>query len=228
MTRHAKQGIVASLSPQGCQSLQGRRNPFVAHEGIPFLFVSAVSCWAAFYYLNFFWLSGAVFLLVILFLIFRDPRRRIPAVPLGVVSPVDGRVVEVGIVDKGVLQGEARCVVVRINSLGTYTARCPVEGKIMDLYTASSNGASVYQTNALWVQTDEGDDVVLQFSGYRFGLAPKSFLRFGERLGQGSRCAYLRLTRYAEVHMPIDSTILVQPGQRVVAGHDLLGRLPHT
>ena len=228
MTRHAKQWIVASLSPQECQSLQGRRNPFVAHEGIPFLFVSAVSCWAAFYYLNFFWLSGAVFLFVILFLIFRDPRRRIPAVPLGVVSPVDGRVVEVGTVDKGVLQGEARRVVVRINSFGTYTARCPVEGKIMDLHSASSNGASVYQTNALWVQTDEGDDVVLQFSGYRFGLAPKSFVGFGERLGQGSRCAYLRLTRYAEVHMPIDSTILVEPGQRVVAGHDLLGKLPPT
>ena len=136
-------------------------------------------------------------------------------------------IVEVGTVDKGVLQGEARRVVVRINSLGTYTARCPVEGKIMDLYSASGNGVSIYQTNALWVQTDEGDDVVLQFRGYRFGLAPKSFVRFGERLGQGSRCAYLRLARYAEVHIPIDSTILVEPGQRVVAGNDLLAKLPH-
>ena len=162
-----------------------------------------------------------------LFLIFRDPRRHIPAVPLGVVSPVDGVVVKVDQADKGVLQGEAHRVTVRINSLGTYTARCPVEGKIMDLHSVATDTVADYLTNALWVQTDEGDDVVLQFHGYRFGLAPISFVRFGERLGQGTRCAYLRLTRLAEIHIPIDGKVLVEPGQKVVAGRDLLGKLPH-
>ncbi|MDX1508652.1 MAG: phosphatidylserine decarboxylase, partial [Woeseiaceae bacterium] len=84
------------------------------------------------------------------------------------------------------------------------------------------------RTNALWVRTDEGDDVVLQFGGYRFGLPPKSLVRFGERLGQGSRCAYLRLTRLAEVHIPIDAKVLVSPGARVVAGKDVLARLRHS
>jgi len=207
--------------------LQGRRNPFVAHEGIPFLLVSILLCWISFRYLDFLWLVGAIGLFVFLFLIFRDPRRRIPAVPLGVVSPVDGRVVEIGLVDKGVLQGEAHRIVVRVNSLGTYTARCPIEGKIMDLNSVASDKVVDYRTNALWIQSDEGDDVVLQFRGYRLGLAPLSFVRYGERLGQGSRCAYLRLTRFAEIHMPIDSTVLVEPGQRILAGCDLLGKLPH-
>ena len=84
-----------------------------------------------------------------------------------------------------------------------------------------------YRTNALCVQTDEGDEVVLQFRGYRFGFAPKSFVRFGERVGQGSRCAYLRLARFAEVYVSIDSKILVEAGQKVTAGSDLLGKLPH-
>ncbi len=207
--------------------LQGRRNPFVANEGIPFLLVSVGLCWVAFRYLGVLWLAVGVVLFVILFLIFRDPQRRIPAVPLGVFSPVDGRVVEVDLVDQGVLQGEAHRIVMRINSLGTYTARCPVEGKVMDLNSVAGDRVVDYRTNALWVQTDEGDDVVLQFRAYRFGLAPKSFVRFGERLGQGSRCAYLRLTRFAEIHLPIDSTVLVEPGQRIVAGRDLLGKLPH-
>ena len=82
-----------------------------------------------------------------------------------------------------------------------------------------------YRTNALWVRTDEGDDVVLQFRGYRLGLAPASFVRYGERLGQGQRCAYLRLTRVAEVHLPIESKILVEPGQRLTAGVDLIAKL---
>jgi phosphatidylserine decarboxylase len=83
-----------------------------------------------------------------------------------------------------------------------------------------------YRTNALWVQTDEGDDVVLQFQGYRLGLPPAALVRYGDRVGQGQRCAYLRLTRVAEVHLPIASRTLVQPGQRVTAGVDIIGKLP--
>ena len=84
-----------------------------------------------------------------------------------------------------------------------------------------------YETNALWVQTDEGDDVVLQFVGHRFGLAPRSFVRFGERVGQGQRCAYLRLTRLAEIHLPITSKVQVSVGQLLIAGTDLIGKVPH-
>ena len=80
---------------------------------------------------------------------------------------------------------------------------------------------------ALWIRTDEGEDVVLQFSGHRFGLAPRTFYQFGERVGQGQRFAYLRVTRFAELHLSITSQVLVSPGQSVVAGIDLLGKLPH-
>ncbi len=207
--------------------MQGRRNPFIAQEGIPFLLLACVAGLLVYWYLDLVWLSAPVALLVLLYLIFRDPRRSIPSVPLGVVSPVDGRVVTVDRLDEGVLQGEAHRVVIRISSLGTYTARCPVEGKVLDLATASEERKLDLPTNALWIQTDEGDDVVLKFDGYRFGLPPKSFMRYGERLGQGTRCAYLRLTRYAELHLPIDSRVQVSPGQRVVAGRDVLATLPH-
>jgi phosphatidylserine decarboxylase len=151
----------------------------------------------------------------------------VPAAPLGVVSPVDGQVIEVDVADKGVLQGEAHRIRIRIDALGTYTARAPIEGKILDLRSVNDERVAEYQTNALWLQTDEGDDVVLQFSGYRLGLAPRSFVRFGERVGQGQRCAYLRLARYAELHLPIESKVLVQPGQMLTAGSDLIGKVPH-
>lgn len=206
--------------------MQGRRNPYVAREGIPFLATALLAAWLAFYYLDVIYIIPPVMLLVLFYLIFRDPRRVIPAVPLGVVSPVDGRVSEVDLVDRGVLQGEAHRVFIEIDTLGTYTARCPVEGNIKDLNTLAADTVVDYRTNALWVQTDEGDDVVLQFRGYRFGLGPASFVRYGERLGQGQRCAYLRLTSVAEVHLPIESKVLVEPGQRVIAGLDLIGKLP--
>jgi len=164
---------------------------------------------------------------IYLLLIFRDPTRPVPAVPLGVVSPADGVVIEVGVTDKGALDNEAHRIVIRVNSLGAYTARCPIEGKIMDLNSEPADRGIKGGANGLWVRTDEDDDVVLQFHDYRFGLAPLAFLRYGERVGQGQRCAYLRLTRLAEVQLPIASRVLVKTGQRVAAGTDVLAKLPH-
>lgn len=207
--------------------MKGRRNPFVAREGFPFLIVIAVAFGLALRYLDILVAIATALLFFVFILIFRDPRRAIPASPLGVVSPVDGRIVEVNLADRGVLHGEAHRVLIRIDSFGTYTARAPVEGKIMDLRSVNGDRIADYKTNALWIQTDEEHDVVLQFLGYRFGFAPQSLIRFGERVGQGQRCAYLRLTRFAELHLPIDSTVLVKPGQVVAAGTDLIGKVPH-
>lgn len=189
------------------------------------MLAAVLGMWFAFRY------AGPVFtllpaaVLVLSWLVFRDPRRLIPAIPLGVVSPVDGRIESVDLVDRGVVQGEAHRILINIDVFGTYTARCPVEGFIKDLNTLAADKVVDYRTNALWVQTDEGDNVVLQFHGYRLNFAPAAFVRYGERIGQGQRCAYLRLTRVAEVHMPISARVLVGPGQRVTAGLDVIGKL---
>ena len=198
--------------------MHGRRNPFVAQEGLPWLGVAIAAIVIVFRY------SEPVFalipgvMLVVLFLIFRDPRRFVPSVALGVFSPVDGKVLETGRIESGETGAPALRILIQVDSFGTYTARAPVEGSIMDL-----------GKKGLWLQTDEGQDVVLTFSGYRFGLAPTSFARLGERLGQGQRCAYLRLTRLAEIQLPVDGKILVEVGQTVIAGTDVIGNLhkPH-
>jgi len=186
--------------------------------------VSVVATWQ---FAGWTWSIIPVVVFTWLALVFRDPRRVIPAVPLGVVSPVDGTVVEVSLTDKGALNGDAHKIFIRVNSLGTYTSRCPVEGKTMDFRGAIADSARASAMSGLWVRTDEGDDVVLQFHGHRFGLAPLAFLGYGERVGQGQRCAYLRLTRLAEVQLPINARPLVKEGQRVSAGVDVLAKLPH-
>lgn len=199
----------------------------MAREGVPFLLLAAIAVGFAVHYLDVFFAISSGFLFFVLFLLFRDPHRQVPAAPLGVVSPVDGRVLTVERLESGALQGAAHCIRIEINSFGTYTARAPIEGKIMDLRSLPEDSKVAYERNALWIQTDEGEDVVLQFKGYRLGLAPKSFIRYGERVGQGHRCAYLRLTRIAELHLPIESSVLVKPGQLLVAGTDLIGNVPH-
>ena len=207
--------------------MKGRRNPFVAREGIPFLVAAAISVYGAALTIGIGAAIPPAILLVYFILVFRDPRRNVPAVPLGIVSPVDGTVVEIGLTENGLLNGEVHKIVIRVDSFGTYTARCPVEGKIMDFRGDKSLGRVPREASGLWLRTDEDDDVVLQFHGHRFGLAPRAILRYGERVGQGQRCAYLRLTRFAEVQLPINGRVLVATGQRVSAGSDVLAKLPH-
>lgn len=207
--------------------LRGQRNPIVAQEGLPLmglvLALVALSLRYAEPWLVLLPLTAFIFL----FLLFRDPMRYIPPVALGIVSPVDGEVVAVDTTDQCVVQGEAHRVRIRINSLGTYTARSPIEGRIMDLQSRAEGVGPECPTNALWLETDEGDSVVLQFHEYRLGLAPKAFVKLGERIGQGHRCAYIRLARYAEVYLPIDGKVRVKVGQKLVAGTDLIGAVPH-
>jgi phosphatidylserine decarboxylase len=207
--------------------MHGRRNPFVAQEGVLPLLLAAALC---VYLLRFHdaWLAlipAAIF--VFLFLLFRDPQRDVPPVALGIVSPVDGRVVEVDATDRCVVQGQAHKIRILINPLGTYTARSPVEGRVMDLASRTEGVGAECPANALWLETDEGNSVVLQFHDFLFGLAPRSFVGLGERLGQGQRCANIRLARIAEVYLPIDGKVHVQPGQKLRAGSDVIAAVPH-
>lgn len=206
--------------------MRARRELLIASEGIPVFFVMAAATAATGWFLGFHAAVLPFALLVVLFLVFRDPIRRIPADPLGIVSPVDGTVTEVTTVSDGAVDGSAHCICIRVHVLGSYTARCPVEGKVMEL--RRFDNSHILHAGGLWVRTDEGADIVLQFRDNRFGLVPRAFLEYGERVGQGERFAWLRLTRAAEVQLPASGRVLVRKGERVRAGTSVLARLSHS
>ncbi|MEQ9560906.1 MAG: hypothetical protein RLN69_00180 [Woeseiaceae bacterium] len=207
--------------------MKGRRNSPVAGEGIPILLLFlllAVICW---YTIGWYAAFPPAAILLLLYFLFQDPNRKVPSHPLAVVSPVDGVVVSVEAIDSDVTDSAAHHITIRINGFGTYTARSPVEGTLLDYHNLSASKRADTRAPGLWVRTYEGDDVVLRFHGHRFGLVPRAFGRYGERVGQGQRCAWLRLTRIAEVYLPINSRVNVKTGQSVTAGSDILGTLPH-
>ena len=211
----------------GTRSVREKRISFVATEGLPFLLLALALVALALRYAEWWVAVAPLLVFVLLFLLFRDPHRQIPPVALGVVSPVDGEVVSVETTDRCVVQGVAQRIRLRVNAFGTYAARSPVEGRIMDLSSKIDGVADGCPVNALWIETDEGRSVVLRFDEYRLGIAPYSFVGFGERVGQGYRCAYLRLARFADVYLPVDSKVHVEPGQRVQAGSDVIAALQH-
>jgi phosphatidylserine decarboxylase len=201
--------------------------PLIAREGIGFILGALAAVIAGYHFYGTAGLAAGGALLLLVVLIFRDPYREVPSLPLGVVSPVDGRVTRIEVEANGVLGTEALRISLRINNFGAYTVRSPVEGKLLSLGEHAAVRSRIPAVHGLWVQTDEQDDVVLLFSGPPVVGRPAAFVRYGERIGQGQRCAFLRLARCAELYLPVASRVEVKLGDRVLSGTSLLATLLH-
>jgi len=160
--------------------------------------------------------------------LFRDPERRIPAKPLGLVAPVDGRVVTVYEGQDPYLERKASCLRLSGSIAGSYVVRSPMEGKLLkQWYAVPAGGKDSRAVLATWIQSDEGDDVVLTIRPRLIGLRLRSDTAPGERTGQGMRFCFSPFGAEVEVWMPPATRIEVQPGQSVCAGSDIIGTLNH-
>lgn len=207
-----------------------RQFPLIAREGWPFIIVVLLLLIGSFRLGGLYLVIPCLILLLALVLLFRDPPRDVPSKPLAVVSPVDGRVLAVAPTDRGVLQRESIRIEIAVNHLGAYTARSPTEGKVLNLIDNLADGSRLLGIGGLWVRTDESDDVVVLINGPSgpSGMArPRSFIGYGERLGQGQRFAFNRLARRVEVYVPVNSRLHVKVGDRVRAGSDILSMFVH-
>ena len=194
---------------------------------------SAVALAGAVTYLGPFPLAGSLwFIAMALAFVYRDLPREIPSAPLAVVSPVDAEVISVRTVRDPWLDRE--CVRIRLRPAipGIGPLRSPVEGKVMEYWTGTPSGyADNADTDAsplcytLWIQTDEGDDVVYsvrsnsRLSRFKVDVAP------GERVGHGKRNGFAYLANRVDVLLPANAHSEIEPGARVLAGSGILGKL---
>jgi phosphatidylserine decarboxylase len=197
----------------------------IAGEGWPWLVFLTVGGFIVAWKWGLVWASPIAVLCVLKFLLFRDPNRSVPPLPLAVVAPIDGRIIKVERSEGDPLPGVWTRITIRTNHFGAYTVRSPIEGAIHDVREKAGHSNLPGVPSGLWVRSEEGDDVVLLFPVDRFGLAPKALIRYGERVGQGQRFAYLRLAPRAEVYLPASAAVRVCEGDRIRAGSDVLAEL---
>jgi phosphatidylserine decarboxylase len=205
--------------------MTGRQFPLIAREGWPFIAGAVVFLIAALRTGSLPLSCAVTFLLVVLVLLFRDPRRVLPSQPLAILAPVDGQVLSISPTDKGELEREAMVIELKIDHFGAYTARSPSEGKVLNLRDNFAAGSRLTGGSGLWIRTDEGDDVVVLMVGARRIAKPRCFIGYGERVGQGRRFAFIRLARRARVYVPLSCRMDVRVGQYVRAGADALATL---
>lgn len=162
-------------------------------------------------------------LALLLVYLYRDPARKIPASPLGVVSPIDGQVTLIERTTDTLLEREALLIVIVMSPLGPYVVRSPTEGKVMRQWRRSS-----VQGYGQWVQTDEQDDVLFVMQPRALSGRLVCRVSAGERIGQGARCGILRFGKEVSLYLPSNSVVNVKKGDRVLAGEDILACLVHS
>ncbi|NOX92644.1 MAG: phosphatidylserine decarboxylase [Gammaproteobacteria bacterium] len=206
------------------------RYPLIAREGWVWIAATAIPAVVVYLLYGLASLPLWVLLLLLLFL-FRDPARKVPAVPLGIVSPVDGKVVAIDTVHDVFLDRQALSVSVRMGFTSVYSAHSPMEGKVLeqwlDMPRKIAGTDEEVATYAQWIQSDEKDDVVLVVEVNPHLPRPQCYAQSGERIGQGQRCGFIHFGSLVEVLIPVTSRIDVSVGDNVLAGTDIIATLVH-
>jgi len=211
------------------------KHPLLAREGWVDIAVLAIAAGSTHCYAGWQWALPIWILLAFVTQFFRDPHRKIPADPLGIVCPADGKVIKVGKCQDPFLGREAVCISIFMNVFNVHSNRSPTEGTVKErwyhkgrFFNAALDKASAEnERNALWVQTDEGDDVtVVQVAG----LIARRILCYkqpGDRIGQGERFGFIRYGSRVDLYLAPNSNVHVSIGDKVKSGRDILAHLVH-
>lgn len=211
------------------------RHPLIAREGWVHVGIVVVAAAAVHYSFGHYW--AIPFWLIVLFVgqFFRDPHRKVPAEPLGIICPADGKVIKVDTVEDPYLKRTAQRISIFMNVFNVHANRSPTEGKIKErwyhpgkFFNASFDKASSEnERNALWIQTDEKDDVVVVQVAGLLARRILCYVQPGERIGQGERYGFIRFGSRVDVYLPKNSKIQVSLGDKVTSGTDIIAMLIH-
>lgn len=181
------------------------------------------------------WWWGAIFLALGLFVLFffRDPQRRIPQNPDAVVSPADGRVVE--IVDELFAGRAGKRVSIFLSIFDVHVNRAPVAGRVQKIVYTSGHfmaawkekASELNEQNLIVMATPAGDMHFKQIAGW-VARRILCWTKIGDEVKLGDRIGMIRFGSRVDVWLPADAEILVQRGQHVAGGATQIARWHYT
>jgi phosphatidylserine decarboxylase len=207
---------------------------WVAKEGVPFILLAALPALVA-------WILDGVTLAVFLTLLtlwvvwfFRDPERVPPPGEHRVVSPADGKVIDIQrLCEREFIGDKGTKISIFMNVFNVHVNRIPLSGKIAHIsyrpgkfFSANLDKASQEnERNALILETPAGQKVLfIQIAGL---VARRIACRVneGDRVERGERFGMIRFGSRVDVFLPESAEVLVHLGDHVKAGESVLGEL---
>jgi phosphatidylserine decarboxylase len=158
---------------------------------------------------------------------FRDPEREIPAIEGAIVSPADGKVTDIGLVE---LDGKALTrISIFLNVFNVHVNRSPAAGIITDVRYRTGKFASAMgaasaehnEQNIVTLQTDHGPILFKQIAGL---LARRIVFtrKIGDRVARGERVGLIKFGSRTDVILPADAQMRVKVGDHVKGGSTVL------
>lgn len=203
----------------------------IVRESIPFVVVPLVLALVSLAFGQW-WLFG-LFLFVVLFMafFFRDPKRNVPDESNIVVSPADGKVTRVQVLNPE-QPDSATVVSIFLSPLDVHINRSPIVGKITDvvyspgkfLMATNEKASLVNEQNILTIQGDKVTIVCKQIAGI---LARRvvCWKKKGDNLELGERFGLIKFSSRTDLILPSNVTITVSVGDRVSGGTTVIGRI---
>jgi len=209
--------------------------PLLAREGWPHSGLALALAVVVHYFAG--WAGAAPFWLFSLFVLqfFRDPVRDIASEPGAVVCPADGRVIAVGEAHDPYLKRAALRVSIFMNVFNVHSNFSPVTGVVRQRWysqgkffnAALDKASEENERNALWIKTDDGEDVVVVQVAGLIARRILCYVGVNDRLNRGHRYGFIRFGSRVDIYLPPNSTIRVGLGDKVKAGGDIVGILLH-
>jgi phosphatidylserine decarboxylase len=208
------------------------RIPF-AKEGYMFT-IPLVIFTLGFIALSWFWaagLFGGLFIFVTWF--FRDPERTIPEEPNIIVSPGDGKIVEIVPENDSLLkQGGYTRISVFLNVFNVHVNRVPIAGKIQayrynkgKFLNAASHKASLdNEQSAILLNNGHVTILVKQIAGL-IARRIVCWAKEGDEFERGQRYGLIRFGSRMDVFVPEGTHIKVKVGDIVNGGSSIIGYL---
>lgn len=206
----------------------------IAREGYPLILglalVTAVGAVLGLYTLALFFLAVTFFVSFF----FRDPERVVPEQEGVVVSPADGKVLEVCITQENDFAAEKMLKIsIFMSVFNVHVNRMPEKGRVTNVtyypgkfFSANLDKASRNnERNAVSLEIGGGRKlVVVQVAGL---IARRIICRVqeGDRLSRGQRFGLICFGSRLEVYLPQDCVPAVSAGDKVLAGSSVLGHL---
>lgn len=177
---------------------------------------------------------AGIFLLFTLFSLyfFRDPRRCLKLGPGIIISPADGKIIEVSrIREDNFLQAEVNWVVIFMSPLNVHVNRAPVTGRVFGkeksgrayLVASRPEAANRNVQVSLALRMENGRGVLMKQIVGAVARRIVCHPRVDDNLRQGERIGLIRFGSRVEIFLPDPVRIKVRPGDVVRGGETIIG-----
>ncbi|MEW6324668.1 MAG: phosphatidylserine decarboxylase family protein [Nitrospirota bacterium] len=163
---------------------------------------------------------------------FRNPERTAPPGDQFIVSPADGKVMEIEPCrEERFLRREMIRLGIFMSPVDVHVNRMPCAGKVAAIHYFPGRYLMAFNPKAslenehqvMVIDADRGAAVlVVQIAGF-LARRIESWVRTGDHLRRGDRFGMIRLGSKVDVYLPPSTTIKARIGERVRAGESVVG-----